>query len=217
MKLILLGGPGAGKGTQADFICSAFEIPKISTGDMLRAAVAAQSALGVKAKQVIEAGELVSDDIILGLIGERIREPDCKLGFLFDGFPRTIRQAEGLQALGITIDHVVEINVNDDEIVRRLSRRRVHAASGRTYHIDFNPPTVPGKDDETGEPLVQREDDIEETIRNRVLVYHRQTEPLITFYQGKVAEQDSGIGNFFRVDGQESVNEIKEKLFSVLT
>jgi len=217
MKLILLGGPGAGKGTQADFICSAFEIPKISTGDMLRAAVAAQSALGVKAKQVIEAGELVSDDTILGLIGERIREPDCKLGFLFDGFPRTIRQAEGLQALGITIDHVVEINVNDDEIVRRLSRRRVHAASGRTYHIDFNPPTVPGKDDETGEPLVQREDDIEETIRNRVLVYHRQTEPLITFYQGKVAEQDSGIGNFFRVDGQESVNEIKEKLFSVLT
>ena len=171
----------------------------------------------MKAKQVIEAGELVSDDIILGLIGERIREPDCKLGFLFDGFPRTIRQAEGLQALGITIDHVVEINVNDGEIVRRLSRRRVHAASGRTYHIDFNPPTVPGKDDETGEPLVQREDDIEETIRNRVLVYHRQTEPLITFYQGKVAEQDSGIGNFFRVDGQESVNEIKEKLFSVLT
>ena len=216
MRLILLGGPGAGKGTQADLICAAQSIPKISTGDMLRAAVNADSALGRKAKQVMEAGELVTDDIILGLIEERIQQPDCKRGFLFDGFPRTIPQAEGLQGLRVCVDRVIEINVDDEEIVRRLSGRRVHAGSGRTYHIDFNPPHAPGRDDQTGEALVQREDDQEETIRNRLRVYHQQTEPLIQFYQIKAEQNENGVERFSRVDGQGSVNEIKARIFALL-
>ena len=169
MKVILLGGPGAGKGTQADFICAEHGIPKISTGDMLRAAVKAGTALGVEAKKVMDSGGLVSDDIILGLIRERIREPDCQNGFLFDGFPRTIPQAEGLAKIGVAIDRVIEIAVSDAEIVRRMSGRRVHPGSGRTYHVEFNPPRKAGVDDETGEPLVQRDDDREETVRRRLM------------------------------------------------
>ncbi len=214
MKVILLGGPGAGKGTQADFICAAHQIPKISTGDMLRAAVKAGTPLGVEAKKVMDAGGLVSDDIILGLIEERIKDPDCTRGFLFDGFPRTIPQAEGLARIGIEIDRVLEIAVPDREIIRRMSGRRVHPGSGRTYHVEFNPPRVPNQDDETGEPLVQRDDDREETVRKRLEVYHDQTEPLIGFYQQRV--QASGNGRFARIEGIGSVEEIRTRVLSAL-
>ncbi|MEN9726245.1 MAG: hypothetical protein RL434_611 [Pseudomonadota bacterium] len=214
MKVILLGGPGAGKGTQADFICAAHQIPKISTGDMLRAAVKAGTPLGVEAKKVMDAGGLVSDDIILGLIEERIKDPDCARGFLFDGFPRTIPQAEGLARIGIEIDRVLEIAVPDAEIIRRMSGRRVHPGSGRTYHIEFNPPRVPHQDDETGEPLVQRDDDREETVRKRLEVYHDQTEPLIGFYQQRV--QASGSGRFARIEGIGSVEEIRTRVLAAL-
>jgi len=214
MKLILLGGPGAGKGTQADFICAEHGIPKISTGDMLRAAVKAGTALGVEAKKVMDSGGLVSDDIILGLIRERIREPDCQNGFLFDGFPRTIPQAEGLAKIGVAIDRVIEIAVSDAEIVRRMSGRRVHPGSGRTYHVEFNPPRKAGVDDETGEPLVQRDDDREETVRRRLDVYHEQTEPLIDFYQERM--KASGEGRFRRVEGTGTVNEIRGRVLAAL-
>lgn len=214
MRVILLGGPGAGKGTQADFICEAYGIPKISTGDMLRAAVAAGSALGVEAKKVMDAGGLVSDEIILGLVAERLREPDCAEGFLFDGFPRTIPQAEGLAAAGVTLDRVVEIVVDDDEIVRRMSGRRIHPGSGRTYHIEFNPPKVPGKDDVTGDELIQRDDDAESTVRERLRIYHEQTKPLVGYYTKVAAE--SGTLRFESVDGQGDVSEIRERIRKAL-
>ena len=214
MRLILLGGPGAGKGTQADFICREFGIPKISTGDMLRAAVKAGTPLGVEAKKVMDAGGLVSDDLILNLIRERILEPDCASGFLFDGFPRTIPQAEGLDAIGVQIDRVLEIAVDDEEIVRRMSGRRIHPASGRTYHVVFNPPRAADRDDETGEPLVQRDDDREDTVRHRLHVYHEQTEPLIDFYTQR-AQTDSRV-RFARVEGVGAVDEITARVFDAL-
>ncbi len=214
MRVILLGGPGAGKGTQADFICAEFSIPKISTGDMLRAAVKAGTELGMQAKAVMDAGGLVSDDLILGLIRQRITESDCARGFLFDGFPRTIPQAEGLDAIGVSIDHVVEISVDDEEIVKRMSGRRVHPASGRTYHTIFNPPRVAGVDDLTGEALVQRDDDKEETVRNRLRVYHEQTEPLIDFYAEKAAK--AAAPKFARIDGIGSVEAIRERMLAAL-
>jgi adenylate kinase len=214
MKVILLGGPGAGKGTQADFICTDRRIPKISTGDMLRAAVQAGTTLGMAAKKVMDVGGLVSDDIILGLIAERLRAPDCARGFLFDGFPRTIPQAEGLAKIGIEIDRVVEISVSDEEIIKRMSGRRVHLGSGRTYHIAFNPPRRAGVDDETGEALVQRDDDREVTVRKRLDVYHEQTEPLIAFYQKLM--KSSGKGRFSRVDGTGDVQAIRARVAAVL-
>ena len=182
MRAILLGGPGAGKGTQANYIKQRYDIPQISTGDMLRAAVKEGTPLGLEAKKVMDAGGLVSDDIIIGLVKERIALDDCANGFLFDGFPRTIAQAEALKNDGVDIDAVVEIDVDDNEIIKRMSGRRVHAASGRSYHIIYNPPQVAGKDDETGEDLMQREDDAEETVRERLRVYHQQTKPLIGYY-----------------------------------
>jgi len=214
MKIILLGGPGAGKGTQADFICRELGIPKISTGDMLRAAVKAGTPLGQQAKQIMESGGLVSDELILNLIRERITHDDCARGFLFDGFPRTIPQAEGLDAIGVAIDRVIEIAVDDEEIVRRMSGRRVHPASGRSYHIAFNPPRVPDVDDETGEALVQRDDDREDTVRNRLHVYHEQTEPLIDFYSRR-AMADSKL-HYRRIEGVGSVDEIRERVMSAL-
>lgn len=216
MNIILLGGPGAGKGTQAEFICRELGIPRISTGDMLRAAVEAGTELGRQAKRVMDAGELVSDDIILGLVRERIAQPDCRDGFLFDGFPRTIAQAEGLAAAGVRIDKVIEIRVDDEEIVRRMSGRRIHPASGRTYHVEFNPPREPGKDDETGEPLVQRADDREETVRNRLAVYHEQTEPLVDYYRRLVRERPDQAPEYVCIDGVGSVEEIRARILSAL-
>lgn len=214
MRLILLGGPGAGKGTQADFVCEKYSIPKISTGDMLRAAVAEGSDLGKAAKKIMDTGGLVSDEIILGLVAERIKAPDCGKGFLFDGFPRTIPQADGLVDAGVAVDRVIEIAVDDEEIVKRMSGRRVHQASGRTYHTVFNPPIEEGLDDETKEPLVQRDDDKEETVRERLRVYHDQTEPLVSYYRSAAA-QNAAL-NFERIDGVGSVDEIKERIFNAL-
>jgi len=214
MRLILLGAPGAGKGTQAQFICEHFSIPQISTGDMLRAAVKAETELGLKAKAVMASGELVSDDIIIGLVKERIQEADCVNGFLFDGFPRTIPQAEAIVEAGVVIDHVLEIAVEDEEIVQRLSGRRVHPASGRIYHITHNPPQQEGLDDETGEPLVQREDDQEATIRNRLEVYHSQTAPLIDFYNSLEGEAAPA---YHRVEGIGDVDAIKAQILQALS
>jgi len=213
MRVILLGSPGSGKGTQAKAIMEKFNIPQISTGDMLRAAVREGTPLGIEAKKVMDSGALVSDEIILGLIKERIARDDCKNGFLFDGFPRTIAQAEGLAEMGVSIDHVVEIVVDDEEIVKRMSGRRVHPASGRTYHVIFNPPKVEGRDDVTGEPLIQRDDDKEETVRKRLNVYHEQTKPLVGYYKQK-AEQ--GAVKFASIDGVGSVEAIRDKIFSLL-
>jgi len=215
MKIILLGGPGAGKGTQAQYITEKYNIPQISTGDMLRAAVKAGTPLGLEAKKIMDAGGLVSDDIILGLIKERIAQDDCKNGFLLDGFPRTIPQAEALKEL-TDIDAVVEIDVDDDEIIRRMSGRRVHPGSGRTYHVVFNPPKVEGKDDVTGEDLIQREDDKEETVRKRLEVYHQQTEPLIEFYSKWAESGDPKAPKYIRVDGIGKVEEIRDKIFQQL-
>ena len=215
MKIILLGGPGAGKGTQAQYITEKYNIPQISTGDMLRAAVKAGTPLGLEAKKIMDAGGLVSDDIILGLIKERIAQDDCKNGFLLDGFPRTIPQAEALKEL-TDIDAVVEIDVDDDEIIRRMSGRRVHPGSGRTYHVVFNPPKVEGKDDVTGEDLIQREDDQEETVRKRLEVYHQQTEPLIEFYSKWAESGDPKAPKYIRVDGIGKVEEIRDKIFQQL-
>ncbi|HKJ10031.1 MAG TPA: adenylate kinase [Gammaproteobacteria bacterium] len=216
MRLILLGGPGAGKGTQANFIKEKYGIPQISTGDMLRAAVKAGTALGLEAKKIMDAGGLVSDDIILGLVKERIQESDCANGFLLDGFPRTIPQADGLKQEGIAIDSVVEIAVDDEEIIKRMSGRRVHPASGRTYHVVFNPPKEEGKDDVTGEPLIQRDDDQEETVRKRLAVYHEQTEPLIEYY-GKWAESgDAAAPKYVKVSGIGKVEEIRDRIFAAL-
>lgn len=216
MKVILLGGPGAGKGTQANFISEKYGIPQISTGDMLRAAVKAGTPLGVEAKKVMDAGGLVSDDIILGLVKERTAEPDCKNGFLFDGFPRTLAQADALKEQGVDIDAVVEIDVDDDEIVKRMSGRRVHLPSGRTYHVVFNPPKVEGKDDETGEDLIQREDDQEETVLARLKVYHDQTEPLIEYYSSWANSGDEKAPAYIKINGVGSVEEIKENIFKGL-
>jgi adenylate kinase len=213
MRLILLGAPGAGKGTQAQFITEKFGIPQISTGDMLRAAVKAQTELGIKAKAVMDSGGLVSDDIIIGLVKERIAQDDCGNGFLFDGFPRTIPQAEAMVDAGVTIDHVVEIAVADDEIVARLSGRRVHPGSGRIYHVQHNPPQREGVDDETGEPLVQRDDDQEDTVRKRLEVYHSQTSPLIDFYQSMGGDDAPA---YHCVEGVGSVNDIRDKVFVAL-
>ena len=206
MKAILLGPPGAGKGTQAQFICQAHGIPQISTGDMLRGAIAADTPVGRAAKAVMDAGELVSDAVILSLVKERLARPDCAPGFLFDGFPRTIPQAEALADAGVPVEFVVEIAVNDAEVVRRIAGRRVHEPSGRVYHVAFNPPRIEGQDDDTGEPLVQREDDREETVRERLAVYRRQTAPLIDFYR---AQARASSLRYVRVDGMGSVTAIR--------
>jgi len=216
MRIILLGGPGAGKGTQANYIKEKFNIPQISTGDMLRAAVTEGTPLGLQAKQVMESGGLVSDEIILGLVKDRIAKDDCVNGFLFDGFPRTIAQAESLKAQGVEIDSVVEIDVDDEEIIKRMGGRRVHLASGRTYHVVFNPPKAEGKDDETGEELIQREDDKEATVRERLKVYHQQTEPLIDYYSKWAASSDAGVPKYVKVNGIGKVEEICEQIFSAL-
>ncbi len=215
MRLILLGPPGAGKGTQAAFICERYAIPQISTGDMLRAAVKAGTPMGLAAKKIMDAGELVSDQIILGLIKERLGQADCAKGFLFDGFPRTIPQAEALRDMGILLDYVLEIEVADEEIVRRMSGRRVHPASGRTYHVKFNPPKVAGKDDVTGEELIQRDDDKEETVKKRLAVYHSQTRPLVDFY-AKWSADDAGAPKYRKVLGVGSVDAIQKALFAAL-
>ncbi|MDX1754494.1 MAG: adenylate kinase [Marinobacter sp.] len=216
MRVIMLGAPGAGKGTQAQFITERFDIPQISTGDMLRAAVKAESELGLQVKEIMATGGLVSDDIIIGLIKERIQQPDCANGFLLDGFPRTIPQAEALKDEGIAIDYVVEIAVDDEEIVSRLSGRRVHEPSGRTYHVKYDPPKVEGKDDETGEPLVQREDDKEATIRKRLEVYHSQTAPLVGYYQDWAAEDAAAAPKYVRVEGVGSLDEIRDRILGQL-
>jgi adenylate kinase len=208
MRLILLGPPGAGKGTQAAYLCKRFGIPQISTGDMLRAAVKAGTPLGLAAKQVMDAGGLVSDDLIIGLVKERISQPDCTGGFLFDGFPRTLPQADALKAAGVPLDAVLEIDVPDEEIVERMSGRRAHLPSGRTYHVKFNPPKVPGLDDVTGEPLIQRDDDREETVIKRLSVYHSQTRPLVDYYSSWAASGDGAAPRYARISGLGSVEDI---------
>jgi len=216
MRLILLGGPGAGKGTQAAYITQRYGIPQISTGDMLRAAVKAGTPRGRAAKEVMDRGDLVSDDIIIGLVRERIQAPDCRNGFLFDGFPRTIPQAEALKASGVPLEHVVELAVDDGIIIDRMSGRRVHVASGRTYHVKFNPPKAAGKDDMTGEELIQREDDREETVRKRLEVYHQQTEPLVDYYARWAASGDAKAPKYHRIDGLGKVEEVRDRIFAAL-
>jgi len=216
MRAILLGGPGAGKGTQAGYITQKYNIPQISTGDMLRAHVKSGSELGVAAKKIMDEGGLVSDDIIMGMIKERVKEDDCSNGYLFDGFPRTIPQADALKAGGIAVDAVVEIDVDDNEIIKRMSGRRVHLASGRTYHVVFNPPKIEGKDDETGEDLVQRDDDQEETVRKRLDVYHEQTEPLIAYYSGWAESGEAGAPAYHKIAGIGGVDEIRDNIFAAL-
>ena len=214
MRVILLGSPGSGKGTQAQFITEKYAIPQISTGDMLRAAVREGTELGKAAKKIMDEGGLVSDDIILGLIKDRINHEDCNNGFLLDGFPRTIAQAEGLQAMGVQVDHVLEISVADDEIIKRMIGRRVHLESGRTYHTEFNPPKIADKDDKTGEPLIQRDDDKEETVKKRLNVYHLQTKPLVGFYQ-TLADDDKV--KFGSIAGVGTVADITDRVFAALT
>jgi adenylate kinase len=216
MRLILLGPPGAGKGTQAGFIKERFGIPQISTGDMLRAAVKAGTPLGLAAKKVMDSGQLVSDDIIIGLVGERLKEPDCVKGYLFDGFPRTIPQADAMKSAGVRVDVVLEIAVPDADIVERMSGRRVHVASGRTYHVRFNPPRQAGQDDQTGEPLVQREDDKEDVVRKRLDVYHAQTSVLVDYYSRWAAAGQTGAPRYARVSGVGPVEEIKQRVLDAL-
>ena len=216
MRLILLGGPGAGKGTQAGFITERYGIPQISTGDMLRAAVRAGTELGLQAKSIMDSGALVSDDLIIGLVKERLEQPDCENGFLFDGFPRTIPQADAMKSHGIDVEYVVEIAVPDEEIIRRMSGRRVHPASGRTYHVIYNPPATEGIDDESGEPLIQREDDQEETVKHRLSVYHEQTEPLIRYYSNWSEQADDHAPGYVRIEGVGSVEDIRDSIFSAL-
>ena len=216
MRLILLGPPGAGKGTQAGFITEKFGIPQISTGDMLRAAVKAGTPLGVEAKKIMDAGGLVSDDIIIGLVKERLKQADCANGYLLDGFPRTIPQAEAMKAAGVPIEHVLEIDVADGEIIARMSGRRVHPGSGRTYHVKFNPPKVEGKDDATGEPLIQRDDDKEETVKKRLDVYRAQTLPLVAYYKQWAATGETAAPRYERVEGVGTVDEIRIKAFAAL-
>ena len=216
MRLILLGPPGAGKGTQAAFIRERFGIPQISTGDMLRAAVKAGTRLGVVAKKVMDAGGLVSDDIIIDLVQERLKQPDCGNGYLFDGFPRTIPQAEAMKSAGVALDYVLEIDVPDSEIIERMSGRRVHAPSGRTYHVRFHPPKVAGKDDETGEDLIQRDDDREEVVRNRLSVYQAQTRPLVGYYTQWAASGEPAAPKYRRIPGVGTVDEIRNRSFAAL-
>ena len=216
MRLILLGAPGAGKGTQASFLCQRFGIPQISTGDMLRAAVKAGTPLGVQAKQVMDAGGLVSDDIIIGLVKERIAQPDCAQGFLFDGFPRTIPQADAMKQAGVKLDVVLEIDVPDEAIIERMSGRRVHPASGRSYHLKFNPPKVDGLDDQTGEPLIQRDDDRESTVRKRLDVYQSQTRPLVAYYSDWSASGDPQAPRYRKISGTGSVDEITSRALAAL-
>ena len=216
MRLILIGPPGAGKGTQANFITTKYSIPQISTGDMLRAAIKAGSPLGIAAKKVMDQGALVSDDIIIGLVKERLKQPDCQRGYLFDGFPRTIPQAEAMRAAGVKLDFVLEIDVPDAEIIARMSGRWVHLASGRTYHVKFNPPKVPGKDDATGEALIQRDDDKAETVRKRLEVYHSQTEPLVAYYSKWAGEGDPSAPRYRKISGTGGVEEIRDHAFSAL-
>ena len=216
MRLILLGGPGAGKGTQANFIKDKYQIPQISTGDMLRAAIKAGTELGKKAKGYMDSGGLVPDEVIIGLVKERIKEADCQKGFLFDGFPRTIPQADAMKDVGVSLDAVVDINVPDTEIIKRMSGRRVHLASGRTYHITFNPPKEEGKDDVTGEALIQRDDDQEETVRNRLDVYHAQTEPLVDYYKSWESSGESAAPIYIRIEGVGKVEEIRDQIYSAL-
>jgi adenylate kinase len=216
MRLILLGGPGAGKGTQAGYIREKFGIPQISTGDMLRAHVKNGTQLGVAAKKIMDAGGLVSDDIIIGMVKERIKEADCAKGFLFDGFPRTIPQADAMKSAGVDIEFVVEIAVDDAQIIERMSGRRAHLSSGRTYHIIFNPPKVAGKDDVTGEDLVQRDDDKEETVRKRLEVYHAQTEPLVKYYSDWSAKGDAKSPKYRKIEGVGKVEAIRDAIFAAL-
>ena len=216
MRLILLGPPGAGKGTQAAFIKEKFGIPQISTGDMLRAAVKAGTPLGIAAKKVMDSGGLVSDDIIIGLVKDRLAQPDCAGGYLFDGFPRTIPQADAMKDAQVALDYVLEIDVPDGDIVERMSGRRVHAASGRTYHVRFNPPKVAGRDDVTGEELIQRDDDREETVRKRLEVYHSQTRPLVDYYSKWAAEGDARAPRYRRISGLGSVDTIRDRAFAAL-
>ena len=216
MRLILLGGPGAGKGTQAAFVTQRYGIPQISTGDMLRAAVKAGTALGVAAKKVMDRGELVSDDIIIGLVKERIKADDCARGFLFDGFPRTIPQAEAMKTAQVPIEHVVELAVDDKVIVERMSGRRVHLPSGRTYHVKYNPPRNEMKDDATGEALIQRDDDREETVRKRLEVYHQQTEPLVSYYSKWADSGEVEAPRYHRIDGLGKVEEVRDRIFAAL-
>ncbi|WP_119394384.1 adenylate kinase [Salinibius halmophilus] len=216
MRIILLGAPGAGKGTQAQYICEKYNIPQISTGDMLRAAVKAGTPLGLKVKEVMTTGGLVSDETIIALVKERIQQDDCANGFLFDGFPRTIPQADAMREAGVNIDHVVDIDVADEEIVTRLSGRRVHEASGRTYHVVYNPPKVEGKDDETGEPLIQRQDDTEETVKKRLDVYHAQTEPLVGYYKAWAEEEPAAAPKYNYIAGTGTVEQIRDRVFASL-
>jgi adenylate kinase len=216
MRLILLGGPGAGKGTQANYIKEKYNIPQISTGDMLRAHVKAGSELGVKAKAIMDAGGLVSDDIIIGMVKERLKDADCQNGYLFDGFPRTIPQAEAMKSAGVPIDFVVEIDVADEEIIKRMSGRRVHVGSGRTYHVVFNPPKVAGKDDATGEDLIQRDDDHEDTVKKRLDIYHAQTEPLVKYYGEWSTRGEPGAPRYVKVAGVGKVEGIRDTIFTAL-
>jgi adenylate kinase len=216
MRLILLGPPGAGKGTQAAKICARYGIPQISTGDMLRAAIRAGTELGMAAKKVMDAGGLVSDDLIIAMVKERIAQPDCEKGFLFDGFPRTIPQADAMKAAGVMLDAVVEIDVPEQDIVERMSGRRAHLPSGRTYHVKFNPPKVEGVDDVTGEPLVQRDDDREETVRKRLAVYQSQTRPLVDYYSAWAARGEAGAPRYRRVAGVGAVDDITAQIFGAL-
>ena len=217
MKLILLGAPGAGKGTQAAFICEKFGIPQISTGDMLRAAIKAGTPLGIEAKKVMDEGRLVSDEIIIGLVKDRLLQPDCQAGYLFDGFPRTLPQAEAMKSAGVGLDFVLEIAVADSEIIDRMSGRRVHLASGRTYHIKFNPPKVEGKDDLTGEDLIQRDDDKPETVKKRLEIYHSQTLPLVAYYAAWSATGDAEAPKCCKIAGVGSVEQIKQAAFAALS
>ena len=217
MRLILLGPPGAGKGTQANFIKEKFNIPQISTGDMLRAAVKAGTPLGLEAKKVMDAGGLVSDDIIIGLVKDRLKQADCANGYLFDGFPRTIPQADAMKEAGVAIDFVLEIDVPDESIIERMSGRRVHQTSGRTYHVKFNPPKVEGKDDVTGEELIQRDDDKEETVKKRLAVYHDQTEVLVDYYNKWAQSGQSGAPKYRKISGVGPVETIRDKAFAALS
>ncbi|SCZ49894.1 adenylate kinase [Thiohalomonas denitrificans] len=218
MRLILLGAPGAGKGTQAQFICEKYDIPQISTGDMLRAHVKSGTELGVAAKKIMDEGGLVSDDIIMGMVKERVKESDCANGYLFDGFPRTIPQAEAMREENIGVDYVVEIDVADEEIIKRMAGRRVHPGSGRTYHVIFNPPKEEGKDDVTGEPLIQRDDDAEETVRKRLDVYHSQTKPLVNFYSTWAASGETNAPKYVKVEGTgKSVEENRDAVMAALS
>ena len=217
MRVILLGGPGAGKGTRAKFIRELFSIPQISTGEMLRAAVEARTPMGLEAKKVMESGGLVSDDIILGLVIDRIAESDCVDGYILDGFPRTMAQAESLRHHGVDIDYVVEIDIGDEEVIRRITGRRVHPASGRTYHIIFDPPKVKGKDDETGEDLIQRKDDSEETVKERLKVYHDQTKPLIEYYKTWASSGDEYAPQYRKIEGVDTIDQIRDQVKQALS